>query len=224
MPTNIAATAVLSVQMLLPVLQDYVRKCEIDMPKPIAEYEITHEQVVPDLNAANLQFEWRFSFGWFASHQTPYYGSFSFSDGEHDPTASNISERLREYTNRPSLLTTNQALRIAERALQRSGMSERIAGMRSPESVQYFLGPPAKGGNPLPFFKFTWYPKQPSDGLPPENSSDGEIVIHVSGLNKRVSGLSFGPCAWQQIDLTKYYPHLTNSLAKPRPGAAPEKK
>ncbi|MFA6543222.1 MAG: hypothetical protein WCS99_02275 [Limisphaerales bacterium] len=224
MPTNIAATAVLSVQMLLPVLQDCVRKCEIDMPKPVAEYEITHEQVVPSLNKANLEFEGRFYFSWFAPHKTPYYGSFSFLDGEHHPESVNNRDRLPEYTNRPSLLTTNQALRIAERALQRSGLSDRMAAMRPPVSSQYFWGPPGRGGSPLPFFVIRWYPKKPLFGFLTGESFDEEITVHVSGLNKRVSGMEFGPYAWQQIDLTKYYPHLTNSHSKPRPVPAPEKK
>lgn len=224
MPTNITAAAVLSIPLMLPVFQDIAQKSELDLGKPLKAYRITEQRFSSDSSTVHMNFGDRFMFSWFAPHKTPFFGHVTFGDGAHHPGSRYLRESLPDYVNRPSLLTTNQALGVAERALQRLGLASRMATMRPPESEQYYWGDPAKEGKPLPFFKFTWYPQKTSDGLPPQESWDGKITVHVSGLNKRISGMNFGPCAWQQIDLTKYHPHLTNILARPTPEAPPAKK
>lgn len=221
MPTNITAAAVLSIPLMLPIFQDVAKKCELDVGKPLKEYRIT-ERLFSDVSSTvHLTFEDRFMFSWFAPKESPLLGNVSYGDGAHLPGSRHLRGSLPDYVDRRSLLTTNQALRVAETALLRLSLATRMATMQPPEREQYYWGDPAKDGKPLPFFKFTWYPQKTSDGLPPQESWDGNITVHVSGLNKRVSGMSFGPCAWQHIDLTKYHPHLTNAFAKPKPDTSP---
>lgn len=188
METNVVF---LSLQLLLPIFNEFAEKAELNVPLPLTEERVTKSRIGRSYNSGTLLvFDNRYQFNWNCTI-TNYWGRInSYTDkavlASLTYEGAPDKEKLMALTKQKSLIDKNEALQIATRVLNRLGYSEKKQKLKPPSIAQHYYGVDEHGNaRDLPFFQATWYPKHPPDGV-----ESHAFRIDVSGLTKKVTGFS----------------------------------
>jgi hypothetical protein len=210
MPTNAIATVVLSAELLLPALNQFAGKLDLDMELPLRTNQITHVWVDKRQKGISITFNERHLFCW--NHDSNYVGKIAEYNDKKFSTAWLEDEKdLMLLSQKAARISTNEARAIAEAALKKLGWDPVKFKLRSPKVSQYKYEEESwKPLRPLPLFHVRWYSKGE-----PDDSPFPAFEIQVSGLTKKITSYEdLFRTKDTRIDLRMFMTNSTQGLSK----------
>jgi hypothetical protein len=222
--TNTLAIAALSIKLLLPAFTDFAKKAELDLTLPITEERITKSYLSKTQPTGMVIVDNRHHFIWHSWVEDKslgmkallHMGKISYSD--HSNAISRLAGKralLRALTEKPSLITTNEAREIALSFLERASYDLRKAKIKldPPRVIQAtYQDDASQPVVPLPGYIIRFIKK----GVKKPEWHDSHMEIEVSGLTKKITRFSPSPFVYKAaaVDLRSFSPDAAASGRK----------
>lgn len=194
-------------QLILAAANQFAERAELGIPLPIQPADVTEVRGRAEVHRTLVfTVSGRHRFSWFMTENLR--GRINYDDLKYSTPRIDLQTFLPSLTNVPSLITTNEALKIAERCLHRLGY-DRLKQFRLPPLVAQFThqNGPDDVPKPVPLYGIRWLPVK-EDGWEPY-----VFEIEVSGITKRVTRFGQLTLEGAIIDLRSF---MTNSQTKAR--------
>ncbi len=214
MDTNAIASAVLSLQLLMPAFNQFAQRAELDVSLPLEEARVTKTNASRTQPSFTAVFDHRHQFNWLSSIQDPHKGILSYYDLEQSRPFRQPGYTRELLAKRP-LISTNEAKAIAERCLTNLSVNLKKMKARPPLVGQYvFQENAGDPSSPLPVFGVRWFKK----GSNKPEWYDRLVEIEISGLTKKITRFSASPQALDgySIDLRQFMTNRTEKIRHPR--------
>jgi hypothetical protein len=208
MPANLITNGLLSLQLLLPVFNQFAERAGLDIALPLNDSRVTKSYVSKNKNALMVVFDGHYQFNWDSVPEDVLKGRILYYDNSNS-VARLEGPRLADLTGRKSLISSNEASEIAERCLKKLGYDLGKAKADPPRVVQWMYG---EEKIPLPAYSVRWFP----NGSKKPHWSELLVEVEVSGLTKRVTRIEslHGATSATVVDIRKF---MTNRTDKARP-------
>jgi len=207
--TNLVASGVLSLQLLLPAFNQFAERAALDMQLPLEERRITKSHVGKFSSSLMATFDDRHHFVWHSTERDVYKGRIYYTDRELNGSVG--PSKFRQLTNQPALISTNEARAIAEQCLKNLGFDLKKIKAGEPRVGQFtYQEKPTDQPMPVPLFGVRWFPKR----IRKPEWHDILVEVEVSGRMKKIVYFSASPGADDgvAIDLRQF---RTNRTEKP---------
>jgi hypothetical protein len=202
--TNLVFTTTL--QLILAAFNQFAERAELDIQLPIQQEDITQIKI------RERPYGWcfmivgdRHRFNWtIIGNPGDMRGRINYDDLKYSTPRIDRQTFLPSLTNVPSLITTNEALKIAERCLHRLGYGEKKQYRLPPLIAQFtHQNGPQDVPKPVPLYGIRWLPME-------EDAWESYIFeIEVSGITKKVTRLGQLTFEGNIVDLRQF---LTNGM------------
>ena len=190
MDTN---TIHLSLQLVLPVFNEFAERAKLDVPLPLVTQRVTKFHNAKYSSTMMMTFDNQYRFVWRTMTNTEklLIGTVTFDDHQQNVTRMDREKMYPILFHEKSLIGTNEAVLIASNCLVRLGYYNTNYFKTPPVVRQYawsedlYDANPKQPLKPLPYFDVFWPPVTPS-GLDASFGDDYAFRIQVSGLSKKV--------------------------------------
>lgn len=211
--TNLVASGVLSLQLLLPGFNHFAERAALDVQIPLEERRVTKSHVGKLSSSLMATFDDRHQFNWHSTEHDVYKGRIYYTDRELNGSIGGL--RFRQLTNQPALITTNEARAIAEQALKNLGFDLKKIKAGEPRVGQFtYQEKPGDVPMPVPLFGVRWFPKR----IKKPDWHDILVELEVSGRTKKVVYFSASPAADSAVavDLRQFMTNRTGNIRPPK--------
>jgi hypothetical protein len=188
-------------QLVLAAANQFAERAELDVHLPITERDITQAKIRERANGwCFLVVDDRHRFNWsFDGDPSAMRGRLEYDDLKYSTVYMDREEFLPSLTNTPSLITTNEALTIAQQCLERLSYQHN-SEIRLPPVVAQYTHQTSEEQipNPVPLYGIRWLSREDEAWAP------FIFQIQVSGITKKVT--SFNQLTFKDaiIDLKQF--------------------